>query len=119
MHIISLIYQSKQLNIMKPNRQLLLLFSCYLFIIHAQAQVSTFSSEVQKTIKAVEQSLSGWVQLDGGSTWSLDERMKYHKIKGVSIAVIKDYKIDWIKTYGWADEGEKRPVTPKTLFQAG
>jgi CubicO group peptidase (beta-lactamase class C family) len=36
----------------------------------------------------------------------------------VSIAVIKDYKVDWANGYGWADAEERRPVTPGTRFQA-
>lgn len=44
--------------------------------------------------------------------------MKHHNIMGVSIAVIHDFKLDWVKSYGWADVSEKRPVTEKTLFQA-
>jgi CubicO group peptidase (beta-lactamase class C family) len=42
---------------------------------------------------------------------------KYH-VPGVSIAVIKDFKIDWAKGYGVADRETKIPVTTDTLFQA-
>jgi CubicO group peptidase (beta-lactamase class C family) len=51
--------------------------------------------------------------------WSLADRMKFYHANGVSIAVIKDYKIEWAKGYGWADSSEQRPVTTTTLFQAG
>jgi hypothetical protein len=34
-----------------------------------------------------------------------------------SIAVIKDYKIEWAKGYGWADITEKRPVTVILYFR--
>jgi CubicO group peptidase (beta-lactamase class C family) len=44
--------------------------------------------------------------------------MKHHNIQGVSIAVIHDFKLEWVKGYGWADVSGKRPVTEKTLFQA-
>lgn len=37
---------------------------------------------------------------------------------GLSIAVIRDYKIDWAKGYGWADSAENREVKTSTLFQA-
>jgi CubicO group peptidase (beta-lactamase class C family) len=46
------------------------------------------------------------------------QQMKAYNINGVSIAVIKDYKIDWAKGYGWADVNEKRPVTVYTRFQS-
>jgi CubicO group peptidase (beta-lactamase class C family) len=46
-------------------------------------------------------------------------RMAYYHIKGVSIAVIHNYKMEWAKGYGWADDSLKIPVTTQTLFQAG
>ena len=39
-------------------------------------------------------------------------------VPGVSIAVIKDFKIDWAKGYGVADAATGQPVTTETLFQA-
>ena len=45
--------------------------------------------------------------------------MKYYNVPGVSIAVIRDYKIDWAKGYGLADTVKKLPVTTKTMFSAG
>ncbi len=46
------------------------------------------------------------------------KQMAEYKINGVSIAVIKNYKIEWAKGYGWADVQEKRPITINTRFQA-
>lgn len=51
--------------------------------------------------------------------FTLADRMKSNHVNGVSIALIKDYKIEWAKGYGWADSAEQRPVTTSTLFQAG
>lgn len=39
-------------------------------------------------------------------------------MNAVSIAVIKDYKVEWSKAYGFADIAENRKATPQTLFQA-
>jgi len=39
-------------------------------------------------------------------------------VPGVSIAVIKDFKIEWAKGYGTADVDTQAPVTPETMFQA-
>lgn len=44
--------------------------------------------------------------------------MAHYHLKGLSIAVINDYKIEWAKGYGWADSSEGRKVTTATLFQA-
>lgn len=48
----------------------------------------------------------------------VQQSMEALKVPGVSIAVLKDGKIDWARGYGvTAVEGGK-PVTPETLFQA-
>lgn len=89
-----------------------------LFISIAQAQHSTYSKEIQEKIKQVEQSLFKDKPSENAQNWKIDERMSHHGVYGLSIAVIKDYKIEWAKAYGWADAEEKRPVTIETLFQA-
>jgi len=40
------------------------------------------------------------------------------QVPGVSIAVVKDFKIAWAKGYGVADVETGAPVTPDTMFQA-
>ena len=79
---------------------------------------SLYSKDVEDRIKKVENSLVSWAVTDADSAWSLDERIKYYGVKGISIAVINDFKIDWAKAYGLADEVEKKSVTTETLFQA-
>ena len=48
----------------------------------------------------------------------IDQLLKQFNVPGVSIAVIKDFKIDWARGYGLADADAKTPVTVDTLFQA-
>lgn len=79
---------------------------------------TTYSNEVQAKIKQFENNLGLWVQI-GNQQFTLADRMKSNHVNGVSIALIKDYKIEWAKGYGWADSAEQRPVTTNTLFQAG
>lgn len=82
-------------------------------------QVNSYSADVSREIEKVENSLMNWVQTpDSLLRWNIEERMISHKVNGVSIAVIHNFKIDWAKGYGWADVHEKRKVTPHTLFQA-
>jgi CubicO group peptidase (beta-lactamase class C family) len=96
------------------------IFACFAVSAnHLFAQTTTYSDEVQKKIRQVEQSLAGWIQMEGESKWLLEERMKYYHSIGVSIAVVHNYKIEWAKGYGWADSSEHRPVTTETRFQAG
>jgi CubicO group peptidase (beta-lactamase class C family) len=73
---------------------------------------------LQKKIQLVEKSLVGIIQTEGQPLWTIEERMKHYKLNGVSVAVIRNYKMEWAKGYGWADAAKKIPVTEKTLFQA-
>lgn len=77
-----------------------------------------YSKAVENKIAQVEHNLASWVEIENTPKWNLQERMNFYKIKGLSIAVIKDYKLEWAKGYGWADSAENRHVTPSTLFQA-
>ncbi|MEP7236552.1 MAG: serine hydrolase domain-containing protein [Ferruginibacter sp.] len=83
-----------------------------------QEEYST-STSTNDTIKMVENNLSGPVQIqDSINTWNMEQRMKEKGINGVSIAVIRNYKIAWAKGYGIADKKANKPVTTQTLFQA-
>jgi CubicO group peptidase (beta-lactamase class C family) len=48
----------------------------------------------------------------------LEDRMRFYKTPGVSIALINDGRIEWARGYGVLEAGGKTPVTPETLFQA-
>jgi len=70
-------------------------------------------------IKSVETNLIPPIYIIGDSTWTIESRMKHYGVPGVSIAVIQDYKIAWIKSYGIADKESQKPVTKQTIFLAG
>ena len=82
-------------------------------------QVFTQNKSLPNRIKEVENNLIPFVPIKGFKGWNIIDRMKYYKVPGVSIAVIKDYKIDWAKGYGLADTLQKIPVTTETMFSAG
>lgn len=75
--------------------------------------------KLNNRIKEVENNLIPFVPVKDFQGWNILDRMKYYKVPGVSIAVIKDYKIDWAKGYGLADTIQKIPVTTETMFSAG
>jgi CubicO group peptidase (beta-lactamase class C family) len=77
-----------------------------------------YPPEVQSRIKQVEQGLSGRFLVKDQPKHTLQERMAFYHINGLSIAVIRNYRIEWAKGYGWADSVDQRPVTTQTLFQA-
>ena len=54
---------------------------------------TTYSTKIQAQIKQVENNLFSRVIINGKGDNILD-RMKFLKVKGLSIAVVKDYKID-------------------------
>jgi CubicO group peptidase (beta-lactamase class C family) len=82
-------------------------------------QNHAYNQATEDTIKMVENNLSGPVQIkDSVDTWNIEQRMKEKGINGVSVAVIRNYKIDWAKGYGLADKAAGKPVTIQTLFQA-
>ena len=78
----------------------------------------TYPADIEEKIKQVENNLGGWVLIEGDEPGNLAERMRQNNVKGLCIAVVNDYKIEWVRGYGWADEAEQRPVTASTLFQA-
>jgi CubicO group peptidase (beta-lactamase class C family) len=49
---------------------------------------------------------------------TLDQVMRRFRVPGVSVAVIKDFKIHWAKAYGIADVSTGRAVQTDTPFQA-
>ncbi len=91
-----------------------------LFITLALAIAQTGSSSVEERIRAVETGLVPAVIIKGRPVprHTIEERMNAFRVRGVSVAVIRNYRIDWAKGYGFADLESKRAVTAETLFQA-
>jgi CubicO group peptidase (beta-lactamase class C family) len=56
-----------------------------------------------------------------GEPWpqaTLAARMEAYSMPGISIAVFRDFQVEWAKGYGVLSEEGGEPVTPTTLFQA-
>ena len=94
-----------------------------------ETPISTFTPQASKpnfteTLSRIAQVENGLVLVDAngqpqwGRTATLAERMKDYQAPGVSIAVIADYKIDWVKGYGVREVDKGEPVTEQTLFHA-
>ena len=86
-------------------------------LLHASAT----GENVNDRIRRVESGLLPGVVLKGEAGIGADirERMKFHKVPGVSIAVINNGKLEWARAYGIIEAGSSAPVTTMTLFQAG
>jgi len=94
-------------------------FSRIILLALVCSQVAFGQSPVQTRIEHVEKGLLSSVLIKGDPGWAIQERMKYYKVPGVSIAVINDYKVEWARGYGVKDIESNEPVTAETLFQAG
>ena len=90
-----------------------------LLLVLVLSQTAAGQSFIPSRIQHVENGLLPPVLVKGAPAWTIQERMKYYKIPGVSIAVINDYKVDWARGYGVKDLETKEPVTTDTLFLAG
>lgn len=49
---------------------------------------------------------------------TLQQVMESLHVPGLSIAVVRNFQVDWTKSYGVSDVDTGRPVQPDTLFQA-
>src|SRR5262245_725730 len=88
-------------------------------IAFGQVRSSVIAPDLDSQIKRVERGLLPAVLIKGDPSWSIEERMKFYKVPGLSVAVIKDFRVLWAKAYGVKDTDTKEPVTTETLFQAG
>ena len=97
------------------------LLSAALFCLVPGALSQTISANQEEHIRKIEAAAVN-LSLDPNEPplqMKLDKLMELFNVLGLSIAVIDDYKIVWAKGYGVTDMVSKKPVTTKTLFQAG
>ena len=98
--------------------QLRLLTLLFLSLLFSCIDEAPKTESPNNKISEVETNLIPPVYIEGDSTWTIEERMEHYGVPGVSIAVINEGAIAWVKTYGIMDKESKAPVTKNTLFQA-
>ena len=98
-----------------------LLFPTMISVVLITSCNNEASIDTSSEISAIEQGLLPAIQVKGDSVikFNMSERMDYHKVPGVSIAVVKDGKLRWAKGYGIANTNKGNEVNTTTLFQAG
>jgi hypothetical protein len=85
--------------------------------ISAQTGQTNYSKEVEERIRQVEQNVSFVkFQIEGKPNRTIQERMAFHNITGLSIAVINNYKIEWRKVTAGLTLPKKRPVTAENTL---
>ncbi|MEM6337789.1 MAG: serine hydrolase domain-containing protein, partial [Bacteroidota bacterium] len=84
------------------------------------AQPDSEPSTPEAVIQQIETALLPKVRVVGRDVApaTLQERMAFHGVPAVSIAVIDQGKIAWAKAYGLADVEAGRAATTETLFQS-
>ena len=102
--------------------------TCFLMCLILSACASTPRQSDPQLVKPTESDVVALLEqlqpssivVDGDpiETTTLAELMREHQVPGVSIAVIRNGKIDWARGFGIADVETGRAVTPQTLFQA-
>lgn len=98
--------------------QLRLLTLLFLSLLFSCIDEASKTESPNNKISEVETNLIPPVYIEGDSTWTIEERMEHYGVPGVSIAVINEGAIAWVKTYGIMGKESKAPVTENTLFQA-
>jgi hypothetical protein len=78
------------------------------------------SRKTRELIGKVENSLIQQVIIEGDPVqhFSIQERMIYHKVPGLSIAFVDNEKIQWARGYGYMCFDSIRKIDKNTMFQA-
>jgi CubicO group peptidase (beta-lactamase class C family) len=83
------------------------------------AGVAQSADEPAQRRKAVERSLMPAIMLEGRATeWTIQERMGRYNVPGLSLALVRDGRIDWTAEYGATGHSPSGLITPSTMFQA-
>src|SRR5215831_12842552 len=77
---------------------------------------ATAAEPVGQTIETIETAQAPNRQ--GYDPFTLREVMDRMHVPGLSVAVIRNFKIDWAKGWGVTDVDSGTPVTAETMFQA-
>lgn len=84
------------------------------------ATAATQQNNVAALQTAVEQNLRGPVQFVAQpvNTFGVNERLAYHKVPGISFALIHNGALSWAQGYGTVAAASDQAVTVNTVFQA-
>ena len=74
--------------------------------------------EIEARIRRVESGLLTYHVVPGEPAFTIQERLRYHRVPGVSVAVINNGRIEWARGWGETEAGSGVPVDTATLFQA-
>ncbi|QSX31042.1 beta-lactamase family protein [Shewanella cyperi] len=89
------------------------------FAATSNASNASNTSALDEKIARIEQGLSSSVVVKGApdQKMRLEDRMRYHQVPAVSIAVVNNGQLEWARAYGVNLVGSSEHTTPDTLFQ--
>ena len=90
--------------------------------IHARVKLPTDDvahPAVDPAVSAPENGFQDLKIVQDGTTWSLAEKMKYHRVPAVSLARIENFKVVETGTFGVTNVETGELADSNTLFQAG
>ncbi len=98
-----------------------LLFFCVAFNFYSCQPSTPVVEEPLAEIEAIENNLKLPISFEGEEQNAINilDRMKYHNVPGVSIAVFRDGKLSWARGYGYANTETMDTIDVNTVFQAG
>jgi CubicO group peptidase (beta-lactamase class C family) len=82
------------------------------------ATVSAASAQAPADLQAAIEGPQAEPGAAGLGSLTMAELLERLGVPGVSVAVVRDFSVDWAKGYGVADVETGHPVDPATLFQA-
>ncbi|MCO6479198.1 MAG: serine hydrolase [Phaeodactylibacter sp.] len=92
-----------------------------LFLPTAYLSCQPDNPALETRIEQIENNLMPSIVIAGqeeASRFNIHERMKHHKVPGLSIAFVDDGQVAWTRTYGYLSSDSLAPVDSLTLFQA-
>lgn len=93
--------------------------SIFIILFFALMSCDVDKEEVSKDLPRIENGLIMSATLNGeNGRYNIYDRMYSYGVNGMSVAVIDNDSVKFIKGYGHLTNEKKRPVNSKTLFQA-
>ncbi len=98
-----------------------LLTSIFLLIAILNFGISQGNIDLATEISTIENGLLSGILIKGDEVTKMNihDRMAVHNVPGASIAIVKNGKIHWAKSYGIANSISGTKVKSNTIFQAG
>jgi hypothetical protein len=82
------------------------------------SQIKENDSDVPSKLQQIETGLCHTIHIDGELplTFTITERIKHYRVPAVSIALINNGEIEWVKAYGYLSMDTVKKADTLTLF---